>query len=79
MKQLLAIALLLFCSTAFGQRYVRSFATLTDLLAANPRSTETNAVTLGRLSANDGGGAVYYYNASSSATTNEGSVLKPNS
>lgn len=79
MRQLLAIALLLTCLPAFGQRYTQAFATITDLLASNPRTVNTNAVVLGRDSANDGGGGNFYYNATSSATTNKGTIFKPNS
>jgi hypothetical protein len=79
MKILLALTLALFCSTALGQRYVRTFATVADMLAANPRDVSTNAIVLGRNSVTDQGGGNFYYDASSSTSTNLGTIHKPNS
>ena len=77
MKRILVLWFALVGFSLYGQSFVRSFATLSDLLSANPRTIHTNATTLGRVSPNDGGEGAYYYHSTSSASTNEGAVLKP--
>lgn len=74
MKQLIAFAAILFCSTALGQRYVKTFNTLDDAYRANLKDVHTNIFILGRSSANDGGGGMFYYDSSSTAT-NLGTVF----
>lgn len=70
---------MLSCVSVYGQRYVRTFATVADMLAANPRDVSTNAIVIGRNSVTDQGGGNFYYDASSSTTTNLGTIYKPNS
>ena len=77
MRFFLTLIIASFFGSAHAQVFVRSFATLSELLAANPRTIHTNATTLGRVSPNDGGEGAYYYHSTSSAATNEGSILKP--
>lgn len=67
-----------FSFLAKAQNSPRSFNTIAEMLAANPKTAVTNAVVLGRNSRGDGGGGDFYYNASSSASTNQGTVFKPN-
>lgn len=75
----LVLVLGLFVQTAMAQRFVKTFDTIDQMLASNPRDIHTNAITLGRTSVSDGGGGHFYYDANSSATTNRGTVFKPNS
>ena len=76
---LLVLVLGLFVQTAMAQRFVKTFDTIDQMLAANPRDIHTNAITLGRTAVSDGGGGRFYYDANSSATTNRGTIFKPNS
>lgn len=81
MKKLfvLVFALLVFSVEISAQRFVQSFNTIADLLAANPNSVHTNAYVLGYYAPNDGGGGPFTYYGSSAVATNFGSRLKPNS
>lgn len=78
MRFFLALILALFFGSAHAQRFTQAFASIPDLLAANPRSVHTNAFVLGRDSANDGAEGAFYYDATSSAATNKGTIFKPN-
>lgn len=79
MKSFLTICIALFCATTFGQRYIKTFDTITQLLAANPRDVNTNAYVLGKTSSTDGMGGLLSYNSTSTAVTNLDKVFKPNS
>lgn len=68
-----------FSFLANAQNSPRSFNTVTEMLAANPKTAVTNAVVLGRTARGDGGDGMFYYNASSTAKTNLDTVFKPNS
>jgi len=74
MKHILALALVLFCSTAFGQRFVKTYQTASDAWAANLNTSDTNIFILGRTSPNDGGGGIFYYDKNSTTATNLGTV-----
>ena len=77
MKQFLLACFLLVGLTAHGQRFVKSFDTINQLLSANPRDVHTNVVVLGWLNPNDGRGISAYYDATSTASTNAENILKP--
>lgn len=74
---LLVLVLGLFVQNAMAQRFVKTFDTIDQMLAANPRDIHTNAITLGRTAVSDGGGGRFYYDANSSIATNRGTVFKP--
>lgn len=78
MKKVLLI-LLLSCVSVSAQRYVRTFATVAEMLAARPADISTNAIVLGRNAVTDQGGGNFYYDATSSTSTNLGTIYKPNS
>ena len=67
---LLVLVLGLFAQNAMAQRFVKTFDTIDQMLAANPRDIHTNAITLGRTAVSDGGGGRFYYDANSSIATN---------
>lgn len=77
MKRLLTIFLLLLALAAHGQRYVKTFDTLTRALASNLNDVSTNFVTLGLTAVGDGGGASYWYDATRSDATNAYGVFTP--
>lgn len=79
MKPILSILILLTCLPAFGQRFVKSFATVAEMLASRPIDVHTNCNVIGRNSSSDSGGGGFYYSSTSVATTNLGTVFKPNS
>jgi hypothetical protein len=78
MRLFLALILASFFGAAHAQRFTQAFASIPDLLAANPRSVHTNAYVLGRDWANDYAEGAFYYDATSSAATNKGTIFKPN-
>jgi len=63
--------------TAHGQRYVKTFDTLTRALASNLNDVSTNFTTLGLTTVGDGGGASYWYDATRSDATNAYGVFTP--
>lgn len=69
--------LLLIGVHAHAQRFVRSFATVDELLAAPKDLVHTNAWVAGRNTPGDGGDGHLYYVASSTTTTNLGTIHKP--
>ena len=77
MRLFLAICLALFCAVSRAQTYTRSFATVADLLSANPNSVATNAWVAGFSAAGDGGDGGFVYIKSSTSSTNQGAILKP--
>ena len=74
MKQILALALVLFCSTALGQRYFRTFQTASEAYNSNLNNSDTNIYIMGRTSPNDGGGGQFWYDKNATTTTNLGMV-----
>ena len=68
--------LLLIGVHAHAQRFVRSFATVDELLAAPKDLVHTNAWVAGRNTPGDGGDGHLYYVASSTTTTNQGMIHK---
>lgn len=68
------VALALFVSSAYGQRFVKTFNTIDEAYNANLKDVHTNIFILGRSAVNDGGGGLFYYD-SSSTTTNLGLVF----
>ena len=77
MKKLFTIIMLAFALTAYGQRYVKTFDTLTRALASNLNDVSTNFITLGLTTVGDGGGASYWYDATRSDATNAYGVFTP--
>lgn len=75
---LLVLVLGLFVQNAMAQRFVKTFDTVDQMLAANPRDIHTNAIALGRLVSGDGGGGSFYYDSASTIATNAGMAFKPN-
>ena len=65
--------------TAHGQRFVKTFNTVAEMLAANPNDVHTQANLLGYYAPNDGGGGPVYYDKTSTATETAGTYWKPNS
>ncbi len=75
---LLWLVLLLSTFELSAQRFVKSFNTIAELLAAPAKDVHTNAIVLGFYAANDGGGGEFYFDGTRSSATNLGSILKPN-
>lgn len=74
----LVLLFFLFSFGAQAQRFVTTYNTIADLLAAPPPGAQTNAYVLGYYTANDGGGGPFTYFGSSAVATNQGAYLKPN-
>jgi len=79
MKKFLFAVFLLVGLTAHGQRFVKTFNTVAEMLAANPNDVHTQANLLGYYAPNDGGGGPVYYDKSSSITERSGVYWKPTS
>lgn len=75
----LFLAIGLFSTASAQTRFVKTFNTVAEMLAANPNDVHTNATLLGYYSPNDGGGGPVYYDKSNSATETAGTYWKPNS
>lgn len=73
-RAFIIVALALFVSSAYGQRFVKTFNTIDEAYNANLKDVHTNIFILGRSAVNDGGGGLFYYD-SSSTTTNLGLVF----
>ena len=69
--------IVLFASVVSAQTFTRSFATVAEMVAANPNSVSTNAYVMGRSTVADGGEGPFYYSKSSTAATNLGTCFKP--
>lgn len=71
-----SILLLVTGSSLMAQRFVKSFNTVADMVAANPSDVNTNAFVAGYRIVNDGGGGIFTYSGASGAATNYGTVFK---
>jgi len=77
MKRILVLWFALVSFSLYGQSFTRTFGTLGELLASNPKTVHTNVVVLGWDSPNDGRSLELFYDGTSSAVTNRESVFKP--
>lgn len=77
MRLILSILIASFCSASFGQRFQKTFNSVTELLTANPNTIHNVAFVLGKSSTDDGGMGTFVYDASSTETTNLYKVFKP--
>ena len=77
MKRIFVLWFALAGFSLYGQSFTRTFGTLGELLASNPKTVHTNVVVLGWDTPNDGRSLELFYDGTSSAVTNRENVFKP--